>query len=1075
MSERILKALMQLFAIVAKVDVNDDEIRADESSRIIVKLFLQQDLPSELSEKYLKIFDDFIQERHSSTRKKDGTRKRTSVNSVKVLRICTQINEELEQRQKVIVLIRILEFIFADPDHSNKELEFAETVADTFNIDKNEYHEIFHFVESGSKKITQQENQLIISSDQKMKESEFKSIHSQGIIGKVIILRVQSVKTYFVRYFGNQELLLNGQILPPSVIKVFRQGSSLKNSRINPIFYSDVVTQFLTEENNEKIRFTAENIEYEFKTGHKGLHDITFEEESGRLVGIMGGSGSGKSTLLNVLNGNYKPTKGEVKINGVDLYKNPEKLNGVIGFVPQDDLLIEELTVFENLFYNAKLCFGNYDDEKINKTVNEILYSIGLHEVKHLKVGNPLDKTISGGQRKRLNIALELIREPSILFVDEPTSGLSSNDSEIIMDLLKMLSLKGKLIFVVIHQPSSDIFKMFDKLIILDVGGYPIYNGDPVEAVIYFKKRINHVNAEESECEVCGNVNPEQIFNIIDMKVVDEYGLQTAKRKVDPQEWNSFYHKLIKPKSGENEEQDIPESIFKIPNVLTQLGIFFKRDLKSKLTNQQYLIITLFEAPLLAGILAFFMKYLDVNYLDNNLEYTFFNSENLPQYLFISVIVALFIGLTTSAEEIIGNLKILQREKFLNLSKGSYLFSKIGIMFLISAIQTLFYILVGNSVLEIKGMFLSHWFILFSTSCFANLLGLNISSSFNSVKVIYILIPICIIPQLLFSGIIVPFDKLHPYFSSKSEVPTIGNIMASRWAYEAMAVNQFKDNEYEKLIYQDKKDMSFANWKKDQWESTLETKLSSFYRNHQNQNLDELKQKQTKRDGQIIINEIKKELTYFPESSKTSPEKVLNLLQKIEENQLAKEDYYGLNQYLSETRNYYKNLYKTAENHHEKIITDLLEINDSTRSVLRQLKSDKKISSKEYRNQKRLIAKLKEQKFQLFKTKYNNHSLEDIVTNSNTLKFITEGETSLIQKSDPIFLDPYTNNYLGAHFYAPSKFLGNIKLDTFYANILVIWFMTILLTFSLYYDLLRKLLEGSGLFIKILSNKLSKK
>ena len=125
------------------------------------------------------------------------------------------------------------------------------------------------------------------------------------------------------------------------------------------------------------IDILAENIEYEFKTGHKGLHDITFEEESGRLVGIMGGSGSGKSTLLNVLNGNYKPTKGKVKINGVDLYQDLEKLNCVIGFVPQDDLLIDELTVFENLFYNAKLCFGNYDDEKINKTVNEILYSIG--------------------------------------------------------------------------------------------------------------------------------------------------------------------------------------------------------------------------------------------------------------------------------------------------------------------------------------------------------------------------------------------------------------------------------------------------------------------------------------------------------------------------------------------------------------------------------------------------------------------------------------------------------------------------------------------------------------------------
>ena len=120
------------------------------------------------------------------------------------------------------------------------------------------------------------------------------------------------------------------------------------------------------------------------------------------------------------------------------------------------------------------------------------------------------------------------------MFVDEPTSGLSSRDSENIMDLLKILALKGKLIFVVIHQPSSDIFKMFDKLIILDVGGYPIYNGNPIDAVIYFKKLVNHVNADQSECGTCGNVNPEQIFNIIDMKVVDEYGNITPNRKISP-------------------------------------------------------------------------------------------------------------------------------------------------------------------------------------------------------------------------------------------------------------------------------------------------------------------------------------------------------------------------------------------------------------------------------------------------------------------------------------------------------------------------------------------------------------
>ena len=173
------------------------------------------------------------------------------------------------------------------------------------------------------------------------------------------------------------------------------------------------------------------------------------------------------------------------------------KIEGVIGHVSQDDLLIEELTVFQNLFYNAKLCFGNKTDEVVTLMVTDVLTSIGLIETRDLKVGSPLEKTISGGQRKRLNIGLELIREPSVMFVDEPTSGLSSRDSENIMDLLKELALKGKLIFVVIHQPSSEIFKMFDKLMILDVGGYPIYYANPVEAISYFKHQANHVNADE--------------------------------------------------------------------------------------------------------------------------------------------------------------------------------------------------------------------------------------------------------------------------------------------------------------------------------------------------------------------------------------------------------------------------------------------------------------------------------------------------------------------------------------------------------------------------------------------------
>ncbi len=223
-----------------------------------------------------------------------------------------------------------------------------------------------------------------------------------------------------------------------------------------------------------------------------------------------------------------------ILINGSNLHTEKEKLQGVIGYVSQDDLLIEELTVYQNLYYNAKLCFAGMPEEELHERVIKMLESLGLEQRKDLKVGSVLDKTISGGQRKSLNIALELIREPAILFVDEPTSGLSSRDSENVIDLLKELSLKGKLIFVVIHQPSSDIYKMFDKMYIMDTGGYPIFYGNPVEAVTYFKKATNQVDSDRGQCPTCSNVNPEQIFNIIEAKVVDEYGQLTNKRKVNP-------------------------------------------------------------------------------------------------------------------------------------------------------------------------------------------------------------------------------------------------------------------------------------------------------------------------------------------------------------------------------------------------------------------------------------------------------------------------------------------------------------------------------------------------------------
>jgi ABC-type multidrug transport system ATPase subunit len=1020
MSERILKALMQMFAIIARVNgVND-------SGRFIVQSFLKQQLNQELVDQYLAIFDEFLEAHHSVSKKKDGSAKRTSLNSVKVLKICTQINGELTQVQKVVVLIRLIEFISSNEEISEQEMEFVITVAETFNIDEEEFIRCMKFVQA--KEDTAPDSSKILVLDNKTNHDFINTRHlyAEGITGQVRVLWIPSVNMYALVYYGNSDLYLNGQLISKGKIYILTPGSSIRSSKVKPIYYSDILSAFLTDTSKAKVSFVVKHLEYKFKSGKVGLHDINFSEDSGKLIGIMGGSGAGKSTLLNVLNSNEKPTEGSVKINGINIHTEKEKIEGVIGHVSQDDLLIEELTVFQNLFYNAKLCFGDKEDQEIYEMVAIVLTSLGLIETAHLKVGSPLDKTISGGQRKRLNIALELIREPSVLFVDEPTSGLSSRDSENIMDLLKELALKGKLVFVVIHQPSSDIFKMFDKLMILDVGGYPIYYGNPVDSVIYFKTAVNHVNSNESECSECGNVNPEQVFNIIESKVLDEYGNITRNRKISPAEWNALYKEKIEKKIDEVEAiTEIPESTFKIPTKFKQFNVFITRDVLSKLTNKQYLSINLLEAPVLAFILAYLVKFYNTD-LSNKVGYIFRENENLPAYLFMAVVVALFIGLTVSAEEIIRDRKILKRESFLNLSKASYLFSKISIMFVLSAIQTLTFVLIGNWVLEIKDMNIWYWIVLFSSSCFANMLGLNISASFNSAITIYILIPFLIIPQLLLSGVIVKFDKLNPSITSQSVVPFTGEIMTSRWAFEALAVNQFKDNVFNRDLYKFDKALSIATYKKDYWLTELNKKLDNCENNYKNP-----ANKEEVSDALKMVNyEIQKELD-VPEIKKTKltcPD-----LDKLTVETFTPTVANEIRVFLDGLKTYYLNKFKNATRGKDIQVGGFTK-DSATRAVYLQLKDD-----------------------------YENESLNDLVTNRTTPYRILDQGGKYIQKIDPIYLDPVDSNFGRAHFFAPRKKIFGRYFDTYWVNIWVIWGMSVMLGFALYFDLLKK-------FINLLEN-----
>ncbi|MFN8240176.1 MAG: ATP-binding cassette domain-containing protein [Bacteroidales bacterium] len=1010
MSEKILKALMQLFAIIARPQSNDSDRRG------VVEAFLRRQLNQELVKTYLGFFDEYYQEAQEK-QKKSSQNRRTAAIAVRVLKICNDINDQLTQDQKIIVLVQLLEFCKSEgTEVSQLELEFIQSVAESFNLDSTEHQLLKSFVLNPFTSVPNSPNILVIDNKSENQGHEHKHLQNEDVAGQIWILFVHSANMYFVRFSRSGELYMNGVLLAEDKVYPFNPGSSLRDPKTSPIYYSDVIKQFLMEEfEASRVVYSVQELEYRFRSGKTGIHTMSFEEESGRMVGIMGASGAGKSTLLGVLNGTNKPYSGVVSVNGVSLHGDNEDIKGLIGYVSQDDLLIEELTVFENLYYNAKLCFDNLTEDEIKAKVENTLKNLGLFEIRDMKVGSPLNKKISGGQRKRLNISLELIREPAIMFLDEPTSGLSSRDSENILDLLKELALKGKLLFVVIHQPSSDIFKMFDRLVILDTGGHLIYNGNPIDSIIYFKKAIHHANYNESECHACGNVNPEQIFNIVEARVLDEYGQPTNTRKISPVEWSEHYKNELEGKESHVEEgKGIPPISFKTPNRFKQFLVFTKRDILSKLADTQYLIITLLEAPVLAFFLAVLIKFFDSSV--EGAKYTFSDNENLPVYIFMSVIVAIFMGLTVSAEEIIKDRKILKREAFLNLSWNSYLMSKVSVQFIISAIQALTFVLVGNLITEVRGMWFQYWIVLFSCWASANMMGLVISDSFKAVVTIYILIPFLVIPQIILSGVMVKYEKLNPNLSSPVSIPIYGEFITARWGYEALAVEQFMHNKYERQFYDYDKTMSQANFIKQYWYEKITERLTSV----ENSLATGTKDDNYIVDLDLLNHEISKQLLRHADNQYNypgmlTPEKVTPEILK------------ATRDFVDRTRKYYVDLYNRAYKLKDKIIVEA------------------EMSDKEG--------------FKKFKSRFFNDKLDEFVTNK------TEPDKSIVfrnrvyQKANPIFMEP-EHNFIKAHFYSPVKRVFGAEFDTIVVNVIVLWIMTVILYLVLYFRLLKKFLDS---------------
>ncbi|MFN2542090.1 MAG: ATP-binding cassette domain-containing protein [Chthoniobacterales bacterium] len=592
--------------------------------------------------------------------------------------------------------------------------------------------------------------------------------------------------------------------------------------------------RIIEEERNIIRTLELRDVTHHFSSGEVGLEGVSFSVTRGELVCVMGASGSGKSTLLRVLAGQLQPSSGEVILNGQSLYQNLDALKRYVSYIPQEDAFDEHLTIGENLQFAAAIRSPHLSRRDRTRRLEGKLIELGLGERRDAIVGSALQKTLSGGERKRLNIGLDMIGMSDVYLFDEPTSGLSSKDSEHVIEIIRGMA-HNKIIIVTIHQPSSKLFQMFHKAILLDKAGQLVFFGTPNEMLRYFAEaeHQHQFGAELGACPSCGTTRPEFIFDVLETPLRDlsgdiiyeenAKGQLVAARRYSPEFWRDKYEafRLIQDVKHVALRKEPPVPLPAAPagrkririrwhDEWTQFRALLRRAFISKLRNRMNLLITIAGAPMLAVGVGTLLRYSDSGHYD------FASAFHIPTYLFIAPFVMMFLSLANSIDDIIRDRVVLQRERNLDIRLPYYIFAKMLSLSVFALIQCVFFVWVGNWILEVRGMFTTHLMLMFLTALCSLALGLIISALVSDAKSAVNIMVWVMIPQMLLGGALIKFEDMnrnlgfryllerwfseHPSkdqikkMSSKLEVPFVAQLVAMRWSYEEMIVAQAKLN-----------------------------------------------------------------------------------------------------------------------------------------------------------------------------------------------------------------------------------------------------------------------------------------
>jgi ABC-type multidrug transport system ATPase subunit len=593
----------------------------------------------------------------------------------------------------------------------------------------------------------------------------------------------------------------------------------------------DFTDRIIEEQRNIIRQLEVHDLGLSFKPNETALDGVTFSINRGEMVCVMGASGSGKSTLLRVLAGQLRPSRGSVLLNGLSLYDHTETLKGYVSYVPQDDAFDEHLTIEENLEFAAAIRAPHLSRRDRIRRVEGKLVELGLSERRDSVVGSAVRKILSGGERKRLNIGLDMIGSADVYLFDEPTSGLSSKDSEHVVEIIRGMS-HNKIVLVTIHQPSSKIFHMFNKALLLDKGGKLVFFGTPSEMLNYFAEAEHeqHFGTALGACPACGTSRPEFIFDVLETPLRDLSGdiiyEESAKgqlvpaRRFSPLYWRDKYesYRLLQDVRQVSVRREPAPPLPPAPahkatrmrwrDEWIQFRTLLTRAFRSKLRNKANLLTTMVEAPLLAGLIGLVLRYSESG------DYNFASAFHIPTYLFLGLVVAMFLGLTNSADDIIRDRVVLQRERNLNIRLGYYIAAKTITLALFAVLQCVFFVAIGNAILEIRGMFWWHLGYTVATALSGVAIGLVISSLVGDAKTAANIVPLVLIPQIILGGALIKYEEMNKNLDfvyainrwisqnpgtekprqSELEVPWVCEFMPMRWSYEALVVCQAKLN-----------------------------------------------------------------------------------------------------------------------------------------------------------------------------------------------------------------------------------------------------------------------------------------